>query len=76
MRKFGQDKDKLEDYITDVDTDISNIVKAINAGFKPKRMTTAQRNALTGVFPGLIIYNVSTQKLNVYTTTWEQITSA
>lgn len=63
------------DYINDVDTDLSNIIRAINAGFRPVRMTTSQRNSLTNTFPGLIIYNVTTNKLNVYTTTWETITS-
>ena len=77
MRQFGKSADKLEEYITDVDTDLANIVRAINAGFKPKRVTTAQRDALTNLFWGLIIYNVSTHKLNVYTANgWEQITSA
>lgn len=39
------------------------------------RMTTTQRDALTPL-AGMIIYNTSTSKLNVYTTAWEQVTSA
>jgi hypothetical protein len=38
--------------------------------------TTAQRNAIVNPTPGLVIYNTTTNKLNVYTTTWEQVTSA
>ena len=49
----------------------------VNLGFKPLRVTTAQRNALTDIFAGLIIVNVSTNKLNFYTgTSWEAVTSA
>lgn len=76
MKSSGGAKDHLAEYLTDVDTDLANIVRSINSGFKPPRMTTAQRNALTNLFPGMVIYNVSTNKLNVYTTAWEQITSS
>ena len=44
-------------------------------GFLPPRMTTAQRDAIGTPAAGLIIYNTTTAKLNVYTTAWEQITS-
>lgn len=39
------------------------------------RMTTTQRDALTPL-AGMLIYNTSTAKLNVYTTAWEVIVSA
>lgn len=40
------------------------------------RLTTGQRDALTGV-AGMLVYNASTNKLNVYTgAAWEVITSA
>ena len=40
------------------------------------RLTTAQRDALTGT-SGMLIYNATTNKLNVYTGAgWEAITSA
>lgn len=38
--------------------------------------TTAERDAIPSPYRGMIIYNTSTNKLNVYTTTWEAITSA
>jgi hypothetical protein len=44
-------------------------------GFLPPRMTTTQRNAIASPAAGLIIYNTTTNKLNLYTTTWETITS-
>jgi len=45
-------------------------------GFLPPRMTTAQRDAISSPPAGLMIYNTTTNKLNVYTTAWEAITSA
>jgi len=45
-------------------------------GFLPPRMTTVQRDAITSVPAGLMIYNTTTNKLNVYTTAWEAVTSA
>ena len=40
------------------------------------RITTAQRDALTAV-SGMLIYNTTTSKLNVYTgAAWESVTSA
>jgi hypothetical protein len=44
-------------------------------GFLPPRMTTTQRDAISTPAAGLIIYNTTTNKLNVFTTTWEVITS-
>lgn len=46
-------------------------------GFLPPRMTTAQRDAITSVPAGLMIYNTSTNKLNFYNgSAWEAVTSA
>jgi len=39
------------------------------------RMTTTERNAIASPVAGLIIYNTTTNKLNVYTTAWEAVTS-
>jgi len=44
-------------------------------GFLPPRMTTTQRNAIASPAAGLMVYNTTTAKLNVYTTAWEAITS-
>jgi len=44
-------------------------------GFLPPRMTTTQRDAISSPAEGLVIYNTTTSKLNVYTTSWEAITS-
>jgi hypothetical protein len=44
-------------------------------GFLPPRMTTTQRDAITSPASGLMIYNTTTAKLNVFTTAWETITS-
>lgn len=51
-------------------------VSSTSKGFLPPRMTTTQRNAISSPAEGLVIYNTTTHKLNVYTTAWEQVTSA
>jgi hypothetical protein len=45
------------------------------AGFLTPRMTTTERNAISSPAAGLMIYNTTTAKLNVFTTAWEAITS-
>jgi len=44
-------------------------------GFLPPRMTTTQRDAISSPAAGLVIYNTTTNKLNVFTTAWEAVTS-
>jgi len=51
-------------------------VTSTTQGFLPPRMTTTQRDAITSPAAGLMIYNTTTAKLNVYTTAWEAVTSA
>lgn len=50
-------------------------VVSTTKGFLPPRMTTTQRNAISSPAEGLVIYNTTTQKLNLYTTAWETVTS-
>ena len=51
-------------------------VTSTTKGFLPPRMTTTQRDAIASVPAGLMIYNTSLNKLNVYNgTTWETVTS-
>jgi hypothetical protein len=51
-------------------------ISSTTKGFLPPRMTTAQRDAITSVPAGLMIYNTSTNKLNFYNgTAWEAVTS-
>jgi len=46
-------------------------------GFLPPRMTTAQRDAISTPPAGLVIYNTTTNKLNVRTaSSWEAVTSS
>lgn len=45
--------------------------------FLPPRMTTTQRNLITPVPQGAVIYNTTSNKLNMYNgSTWEAVTSA
>src|SRR3977135_366533 len=41
-------------------------VTSNNSGFLPPRMTTAQRNAIVNPSPGLIIFNTSTNSLEIF----------
>lgn len=51
-------------------------LQSTTMAFCPPRMTTTQRDAITSPSAGMMVYNTSTNKLNVYTTAWEEITSA
>ena len=44
-------------------------------GFLPPRMTTAQKNAITTPAAGLVVFDTTLNKLCVYTTAWQTITS-
>ena len=46
-----------------------------NKGFLPPRMTTTERNAIASPAAGLVIFDVTLNKLCVFTTTWETVTS-
>ena len=50
-------------------------VSSTSRGFLPPRMTTAQKNAIATPAAGLIVYDTNLNKLCVYTTAWETITS-
>lgn len=44
--------------------------------FQPPRFTETDRDALTDLYEGMIIFNTTASKLNVYTgSAWEVITS-
>ena len=46
-----------------------------NRGFLPPRMTTTQKNAIASPAAGLVVYDTTLNKLCVYTSAWETITS-
>ncbi len=51
-------------------------VQSTSKGFLAPRMTTTQRDAISSPAEGLIIYNLTTHKLNVRTVSaWEAVTS-
>jgi hypothetical protein len=50
-------------------------VTSTTKGFLPPRMTTTQKNAITTPAAGLVIYDTTLNKLCVYTTAWETVTS-
>jgi hypothetical protein len=51
-------------------------VASTTQGFLPPRMTTAQKLAIATPAAGLMVYDTDLNKLCVYTTAWEIITSA
>ena len=50
-------------------------IESTNRGFLPPRMTTTQKNAIVSPVAGLIVYDTTLNKLALYTTAWETITS-
>jgi len=59
-------------------TDIASsklTVESTTQGFLPPRMTTTQKNAISTPAAGLVVYDTTLNKLCLYTTTWETITS-
>lgn len=48
-------------------------VSSTTKGFLPPRMTSAERDAISGPAAGLVIYNTTTSKLQVYTTAWTDL---
>ena len=50
-------------------------VSSTTKGFLPPRMTTAQKTAIASPAAGLVVYDTTLNKLCVYTTAWETITS-
>jgi hypothetical protein len=51
-------------------------LRSTTKGLLLPRMTTTERDAIGSPAAGLLIYNTTTGKLNVYTTAWEAVTSA
>lgn len=51
-------------------------VQSTTKAFMPPRMTTAQKNAITSPTAGMVVYDTTLNKLCVYTTAWETVTSA
>lgn len=50
-------------------------VESTTQGFLPPRMTTTQKNAIASPTAGLVVFDSTLNKLCVYTTTWETVTS-
>jgi hypothetical protein len=50
-------------------------IDSTTKGFLPPRMTTTQKNAIGTPTAGLMVYDTTLNKLCVYTTAWETITS-
>jgi len=50
-------------------------IDSTTRGFLPPRLTTTQKNAIASPTAGLMVYDTTLNKLCVYTTAWETITS-
>jgi len=51
------------------------VISSTNSGFLPPCMTTVQKIAITSPAAGLMVYDTTLNKLCVFTTAWETITS-
>jgi len=58
---------------TDLNTAVLLQLTSTTKGFLPPRMTTTQRDAISSPPAGLVIYNTTTSKLQVYTTAWTDL---
>lgn len=61
--------------ITTINASARLQIDSTTKGFLPPRMTTTQKNAITTPAAGLVIYDTTLNKLCVYTTAWQTITS-
>jgi hypothetical protein len=50
-------------------------MKSTTKGFLPPRMTTTEKNAIASPDAGLVLYDTTLNKLCVFTTAWETVTS-
>jgi len=60
-------------------SEVSSAIMAVTSttkGFLPPVMTTTQKNAIASPAAGLVVYDTDLNKLCVYTTAWQTITSA
>lgn len=51
-------------------------LRSTTKGFLPPRMTTTQKNAIASPATGLVVYDTTLNKLAVFTTVWEAVTSS
>ena len=61
---------------TNVDPSAALEIDSTTKGFLPPRMTTTQRDAISSPAAGLLIFNTSTQRINVYnnsTSSWNEL---
>jgi hypothetical protein len=59
-------------------SEVASSLFALNSttkGFLPPRMTTTERNAIASPAAGLVVFDSTLNKLCVYTTAWETVTS-
>ena len=57
-----------------VSDEFDNVYREFNV-FMPPNVTTTERDALSAE-AGMLVYNTTTSKLNVYTSAWEEVSSA
>jgi nitrogen fixation protein len=73
---FGSGNMQLQNGGTFTDVASSRLtINSTTQGFLPPRMTTTQKNAIASPAAGLVVYDTTLNKLCVYTTAWETITS-
>lgn len=77
-RYFYDDVSLVMQYSASAITQVASSMLTLNSttkGFLPPRMTTAQKNAIGTPAAGLVVYDTDLNKLCVFTTAWQTITS-
>lgn len=63
--------------VTNIDSSCLLHMNSTTKGFRPPRMTSTQRNAISSPSTGLIVYNTTTDKINFYDgDAWRVVTSS
>lgn len=74
VMRMNQNQNMLIGTATDTASAILKLESTTKA-FLPPRMTTTQKNAIASPVNGMVVHDTTLQKLCVYTTAWEIITS-
>lgn len=74
---YGAAGDPSTIHVNNLYTALKGIFSQLSGTFDLPSYTTAERDALTGMDGGSVIFNDTTNKLNFYTgAAWEAVTSA
>jgi hypothetical protein len=73
MTFFQSDNISIGSFVDTLSAQLS--MTSTTKGFKPPSMTTTEKNAIASPVLGLIVFDTTLNKLCLYTTAWETVTS-